>query len=115
MNRCVYYNSGVISGNKIQSRAPEVEFLGSITTEDDAVWDTLLGCMDAVENSSPSYGELLPNAVNLLERSLGGDVHTMHSVFRMDRFLTHIIQEKKTIKTFENDHLNFYPKLIPMK
>jgi len=115
MNTCVYYNNGVISGNKTQSRAPEVEFLGSITTEDDAVWNTLLGCMDAVENSSPSYGELLPNAVNLLEHSLGGDVHTMHSVFRIDRFLTHIIQERKTIKTFENDHLNFYSKLIPMK
>lgn len=115
MDTCVYYNHGVISGNVIRSRASEVDFLGSITTENDNVWEVLLGCMDAVENSSPSYGELLPNAVNLLEGALSGDVHTIHSVLRLDRFLTYTIQEQKSIKTFENDHLNFYSKLIPMK
>jgi len=115
MDTCVYYNNGVISGNVVRSRAKEVEFLSSIVTEDDQVWDCLVGCMDAVENSSPSYGELLPNAVNLLERSLSGDVQTIHSVFRMDRHLTHAIQQQTSIDTFENDHLNFYSKLIPMK
>mmetsp|Transcript_31828 Transcript_31828/g.42432 ORF Transcript_31828/g.42432 Transcript_31828/m.42432 type:complete len:161 (-) Transcript_31828:2847-3329(-) len=115
MNTCVYNNNGVISGNKIRSCAPEVEFFGLITTDDDAVWDTLLGCMGAVENSSPRYGEFLPNDANLLECSLGGDIHTMHSALWLDWFFTHIIQEKKTIKMFENDHLNLYPKLIPMK
>jgi len=115
MDTCVYYNNGVISGNVVRSRAKEVEFLSSIVTEDDQVWDCLVGCMDAVENSSPSYGELLPNAVNLLESSLSGDVQTIHSVFRMDRHLTHAIQQQQGIDTFENDHLNFYSKLIPMK
>jgi len=115
MDTNVYYNRGVISGNVIRSRRPEVAFLGSITTENDDVWDVLLGCMDAVENSCPSYGELLPNAVNFLEGALNGDIEAIHSILRMDRFLTHTIQEKNTIQTFENDHLNFYAKLIPMK
>ena len=82
----MYYNHGVISGTLIRSRFKEVEFLDSITTEDDNVWNVLVDCMDAVENSSPSYGELLRNAVNLLEKSLGGNVHTIHSVLRLDRF-----------------------------
>jgi len=115
MDTCVYYNNGVISGNLIRSRMKEVEFLNSITTENDAVWDVLEGCMDAVENSSPSYGELLPNAINLFETALNGNVDTIHSVMRLDRYLTHVIQEKKTIDTFDNDNLNFYAKLIPMK
>jgi len=115
MDTNVYYNNGVISGNIARSRLREVEFLGSITTEQDDVWNVLLGCMDAVEHSSPSYGELLPNVVDLLEGSLQGDIEAIHSVLRMDRFLTHTIHQKKKIRTFENDKLNFYAKLIPMK
>mmetsp|Transcript_5876 Transcript_5876/g.8643 ORF Transcript_5876/g.8643 Transcript_5876/m.8643 type:complete len:642 (+) Transcript_5876:46-1971(+) len=111
----VYYGHEMVGVNLIRTRAPEVEFLDSISTEDDAVWGNMLTCMNAVDKSSPSYGELLPNVVNSLECSLNGDVHTIHSILRMDRFLTYIIQEKKTIKTFENDHLNFYAKLIPLK
>ena len=67
----------------------------------------LKGCMNAVENSRPSHSELLPNTINLLKG--------VHSVLRMDRYLTHVIQERATIQTFENEHLNFYAKLIPMK
>eukprot|EP00957_Ditylum_brightwellii_P055946 4239523-Ditylum_brightwellii.AAC.1 len=111
----VYYGHKMVGVNLIRTRAPEVEFLDSISTEDDAVWDDMQRCMNDVDKSSPSYGELLPNVVNSLERSLNGDAHTIHSILRMDRFLTYIIQEKKTIKTFENDHLNFYAKLIPLK
>jgi hypothetical protein len=47
----------------------EIENQQSIATEDDEVWALLQWCMDAIENSNPSYGELLPNTINLLERS----------------------------------------------
>jgi hypothetical protein len=115
MNTNVYYHNGVISGNITRSRQAEVEFLESITTDQNHVWEVLDGCMDAIENSRPCHGELLPNAVDLLEEALRGDIETIHSVLRMDRFLTHIIQEQKTIKTFESDRSNFYSKLIPLK
>eukprot|EP00957_Ditylum_brightwellii_P018803 1413291-Ditylum_brightwellii.AAC.1 len=66
----VYYGHEMVGVNLIRTRAPEVEFLDSISTEDDAVWDIMQRCINAVDKSSPSYGELLPNVVNSLERSL---------------------------------------------
>ncbi len=115
MDTNVYYHNGVISGNITRSRKAEVEFLGSITTDQDHVWEVLEGCMDAIEGSSPSHGELLPNAVDLIEEALSGDIEAIHSVLRVDRYLTHIIQQKKTIQTFSSDRSNFYAKLIPLK
>jgi len=115
MDTNVYYHNGVISGNITRSRKAEVEFLGSITTDQDYVWEVLEGCMDAIENSSPSYGELLPNAVDLLEEALSGDIKAIHSVLRMDRYLTHIVQKKQKIQTFSTNRANFYAKLIPLK
>ena len=57
----------------------------------------------------------MPNAVDLLEEALSGDIEAIHSVLRMDRYLTHIVQKKQKIQTFSNDRANFYAKLIPLK
>lgn len=115
MDTTIYYNNRVISMRNLRAGLAEIEFKGNIALEDNEVWEILLFCMDAVENSSPSYGELMPNVINLLESALSHNLQAAHAVFRLDRFLTHVVTERISIRSLENDHLNFYSKLIPMK
>ena len=137
----IYYNNttGVISGNFIRDtqQLMDVEYGNSIIMEDGSILygdkSIVHNCMKAIGRSNPSCGELLPNTVDLFERSLNGDLQSIHTVFRLDRYLSYIIQNRQPIVALnysmdttttttngddggEQQHeWNHYSKLIPMK
>eukprot|EP00667_Euglena_gracilis_P006369 EG_transcript_6421 len=82
--------------------------------EDPEVYDLLDNLMDAIENASPSDGELLPNAIKFIDKTHSGEIATMFSIFCMDRYLMHVLQTNCEVGWFDKDR-NHWRRLLSLK
>eukprot|EP00669_Euglena_mutabilis_P008778 TRINITY_DN3775_c0_g1_i1.p1 TRINITY_DN3775_c0_g1~~TRINITY_DN3775_c0_g1_i1.p1 ORF type:complete len:522 (+),score=213.06 TRINITY_DN3775_c0_g1_i1:23-1567(+) len=90
------------------------EHCGMPAVEDPEVYSLLEDLLDGIENTSPSDAELLPNAIKFIDKTEALETATMFSIFRMDRYMMHILQGDCKVGMF-NKEQNHWRKLLPLK
>jgi len=110
----VFYQRDLLSFINVTENMALYEHLGMVALEHADLLPVVDELLDGVENANPSSSELLPNVIATIDEALGNSNATMHSVFRLDRYLMNVIATKAEVGMWD-EHWNHWKKLIPLK
>jgi hypothetical protein len=108
----VFYGGSRLNNVVITDDMDRYELGYTVAVENMAVLDMQDELTKAILTTAPSSAALVPSATPLLQECIQEDQATIASLFRMNRSLTHAIQEKVSVGEFP---ANNWRNMIPLK